>query len=97
MRERYEINAPPLLEVAYLVLGDTVLELMRVEDAASPSLSEWQTGYRMMALEVDDMDKAVEYLSAKGVAITWGPKVLGTSKRAEITDSEGFPIELRQW
>jgi glyoxylase I family protein len=51
----------------------------------------------MMALEVDDMDKALKYLAGKGVGITWGPVILGQSKRAEINDSEGFSIELRQW
>lgn len=51
----------------------------------------------MMALEVDDMDKAVEILTDKGVAITWGPVTLADSKRAEIKDPDGLPIELRQW
>ena len=51
----------------------------------------------MMALEIEDMDKAIEYLAGKGVAVTWGPVTLGTSKRAEIRDLDGFPIELRQW
>jgi glyoxylase I family protein len=97
VKERRRVDASPLEEVAFLVLGDTVLELLRVKDASSPSLDSWHTGYKMMALEVDDMDKAVEYLASKGVGITWGPVILGQSKRAEIHDSEGFPIELRQW
>jgi glyoxylase I family protein len=73
-----------------------VLELLRVKDPSS-SLDSWHARYRMMALEVKDMDKAVEYLASKGVALTWGPAILGKLKRAEINDSEGFPIELRQW
>ncbi len=97
LKERREVDVPPLQEVAFLALGDTVLELLRVKDPSSPSLDSWHAGYRMMALEVDDMDKAVEYLAGKGVAITWGPVTLGKSVRAEIKDSEGFPIELRQW
>jgi glyoxylase I family protein len=97
IRERRKVDASPLEEVAFLVLGDTVLELLRVKDPSSPSLDSWHAGYRMMALEVNDMDKAVEYLAGKGVAITWGPVMLGKSKRAEINDSEGFQIELRQW
>jgi glyoxylase I family protein len=97
VKDRREVDVPPLQEVAFLALGDTVLELLRVKDPSSPSLDSWHAGYRMMALEVDDMDKAVEYLAGKGVAITWGPVTLGKSVRAEIKDSEGFPIELRQW
>lgn len=97
VKQRREVDVPPLQEVAFLELGDTVLELLRVKDPSAPSFDSWHAGYRMMALEVDDMDKAVEYLVIKGVAITWGPMTLGKSKRAEIKDSEGFPIELRQW
>ena len=97
MKQRMTVAAPPLEEIAYLSLGDTVLELMRVKDAVSPPEIPWQTGYRMMALEVEDMDQAVVHLAAKGVAITWGPVTLGRSKRAEIQDNDGNPIELSQW
>jgi glyoxylase I family protein len=51
----------------------------------------------MMVLDVDDMDEAVEYLAGKGVGIAWGPVILGQSERSEINDSQGLPIELRQW
>jgi glyoxylase I family protein len=97
VKQRMPVAAAPLEEIAYLQLGDTVLELMRVADAACVSAEPWAEGYRMMALEVDDMDRALEYLAGKGVAATWGPVTLGTSKRAEIHDADGFPIELRQW
>ncbi len=97
VKERRRVDASPLEEIAFLELGSSVLELLRVENPVLVSSDPWQAGYRMMALEVDDMDKAVEYLTGKGVAITWGPVALGNSKRAEINDSEGFPIELREW
>ena len=97
VKQRLKVAAPPLVEIAYLELGDTVLELMRVPDAACATTEPWSVGYRMMALEVEDMDQAIEYLAGKGVAITWGPVDLGKSKRAEIHDTDGFPIELRQW
>ncbi|MBZ0157711.1 MAG: VOC family protein [Alphaproteobacteria bacterium] len=97
VKSRIPVTAPPLEEVVYLALGDTVLELMRVKDAVVAPAQSWQTGYRMMALEVDDMEKTVAYLTGKGVAITWGPVSLGASKRAEIQDPDGLPIELRQW
>lgn len=97
MKQQMPVSSPPLQEIAYLQLGDTVLELMRVADAAAVSAEPWSVGYRMMALEVEDMDKAIEYLAGKGVPPTWGPVTLGTSKRAEIHDIDGLPIELRQW
>jgi glyoxylase I family protein len=97
VKQQLMVDAPPLEEIAYLSLGDTVLELMRVRDAASPARQPWQTGYRMMALEVGDMDQAVTFLAGKGVAITWGPVTMGRSKRAEIQDPDGNSIELRQW
>ena len=97
VKQRFPVSSPPLEEVAYLQLGDTVLELMLVPDAAYVTPDPWSAGYRLMALEVDDMDKAIEYLAGKGVAVTWGPVTLGPSKRAEIHDVDGFSIELRQW
>jgi glyoxylase I family protein len=97
VKQRVKVQSPPLEEVAYLGLGDTVLELMQVQDAACTPTEPWRTGYRMMALEVEDMDKAIAYLTDKEVAITWGPALLGKSKRAEIQDPDGLSIELRQW
>ncbi len=97
VKQRLKVDAPPLEEIAYLGLGDTVVELMQVKDATLAVVNPWQTGYRMMALEVEDMDQAIAYLAGKGVAVTWGPVALGKSKRAEIKDPDGFPIELRQW
>ena len=94
---RLKIGVPPLEEVAYLKLGDTVLELLRVTDPACATNEPWGIGLRMMALEVADMELALEYLAEQGVPITWGPVDLGSSKRAEIHDIDGLPIELRQW
>ncbi len=97
VKQRMKVDAQPLEEVAYLTLGNTVLELMLVRDAVCASTDPWRVGYRMMALEVEDMDGAIAYLTGKGVAITWGPVTLGKSRRAEIQDPDGLPIELRQW
>lgn len=97
IKDRLKVEAPPLTEVVYLELGGTVLELLGVRDAAIAFANPWQTGYRMMALEVADMDRALDYLAGKGVAVTWGPVTLGSSKRAEIQDPDGLSIELRQW
>ncbi len=97
IRDRREVDAAPLKEVAYLELGGTTLEMMRVPDAETDYSESWRTGYRMMALEVDDMEKSIEYLRTKGVAVTWGPVNLGNSIRAEIKDTDGLSIELREW
>jgi glyoxylase I family protein len=97
VKEQMPVAAAPLQEIAYLQLGDTVLELMRVAEPTVARAEEWSIGYRMMALEVEDMEKAIAYLAGKGVAVTWGPVTLGPSKRAEIRDPDGLSIELRQW
>jgi glyoxylase I family protein len=97
VKEQMPVPVPPLQEIAYLQLGDTVIELMRVQDPAPASAGPWQVGYRMMALEVEDMDKAIAYLADQGVPVTWGPVTLGPSKRAEVQDPDGLSIELRQW
>ncbi len=96
VKMRRKVDNPPLEEVAFLELGGTVLELVSVKNPAPPS-SVPQVGYRMMAIEVEDMDKAVAYLKGKGVEISAPPINLGTSKRGEIKDPDGLIIELRQW
>ena len=63
---------PPLKEIVYLELNGTVVELMSVQNPASLSEEPWQVGYRMIALEVEDMDRAIEYLKGKLVEISWG-------------------------
>ena len=95
--ERQKIDHPPLEEIVYLELGGTVIELMMVGNPASGPADRWRAGYRMMAIEVDDMDRAVGYLQGKGVEISQPPMATGKSKRAEITDPNGLSIELRQW
>jgi len=50
----------------------------------------------MIALEVDDMQKATEYLKTKGVEVVWAPRVRETYSRAEICDSNGLHIEFRE-
>lgn len=97
LRERRKVENPSLEEIAYLDLADTTIELMAVGSASSPSAAPWTAGYRMMAIEVDDMDRVVEYLKSKGVGLSRGPVLMGKSKRAEIKDPNGISIELRQW
>lgn len=95
--DRHEINVPPLREIVYLSLGDTVLELLSVENPVKPPENPWQVGYRMIAVEVEDMEEALAYLAEREVHPTWGPVDLGGAKRAEIADPDGLGVELRQW
>ena len=97
IKQRQRVGMPPLEEVVYLELNGTVIELLSIKDAVPVSPVPWQVGYRMMAIEVEDMDAAVEYLRNKGVEISKAPVTLGKSKRAEIRDPDGLSIELRQW
>ncbi len=96
LKERIKPSSTGIEEIAFLTLGDTMLELLAIKNSAPPPKGP-QVGFRMMAIEVDDMDRAIEYLKGKGVGVSWGPVTLGTSKRAEIRDPDGLSIELRQW
>jgi glyoxylase I family protein len=97
LKSRVAVDAPPLREVVYLTLGDTMLELLRVDDLPAPSYEPWQVGCRGLALEVDDMGAAIEALAEKGVRPVVGPTDLGASLRAEIRDPDGVMVELREW
>ena len=94
--ERSSLGVP--IELVYLDLGGTVVELIAYEGAAvDPAPQTEHLGYRMIALEVDDMQKTTDYLKSKGVDIVWGPRVRETYSRAEICEPNGYRIELRQW
>jgi catechol 2,3-dioxygenase-like lactoylglutathione lyase family enzyme len=86
------------IDLVYLDLGGTVVELISYEGASvDPAPEKEHLGYRMIALEVDDMDKTTDYLGSKGVEIVWGPRVRESYSRAEICDPNGYRIELREW
>ena len=95
--DRSSLGVP--LQLVYLELGGTSVELMAYEGGAvAPAPADEHLGYRMMALEVTDMQSTIDYLTTKGVAITWGPRVReGQYARAEIRDPNGYNIELRHW
>jgi glyoxylase I family protein len=97
IKSRIEVKMPPMKEVIYLELGDTVIEVIRVENPKPKSENHWEVGYRGIALEVEDMAKAVDYLKGKGIAMDREPVDLGDSFRGEIRDPDGLIIELRQW
>jgi len=98
-RDRIErAGSGTALNLVYLDLGGTVVELISYEGVAvEPAPQKEHLGYRMIALEVDDMQKTADYLKEKGVDIVWGPVFRPTYARAEICDPNGYHIELRQW
>jgi len=100
VRGRNRVPQPQnaVLNLVYLDLGGTTVELMSYEGAApSPAPTGLHLGYNLIALEVDDMSKALDYLKGHGVEAVWGPVTLKNAARAEITDPNGYHIELRQW
>jgi glyoxylase I family protein len=87
-----------VLNLVYLDLGGTTVELMSYEGAKpSAAPTGLHLGYNLIALEVEDMTKALDYLKGHGVETVWGPMQLKNAARAEITDPNGYHIELRQW
>ena len=94
--ERSGLGVP--IDLVYLELGGSVVELISYDGVAvDPAPQREHLGYRMIALEVDDMQQAADYLKQKGIDIVWGPRITETYARAEICDPNGFHIELRQW
>lgn len=96
MKERQAIDMPPLRGIAYMTLGDTMVEFLDIADP-EPAPGPWAIGYKSLAIEVENMDEAVAFLKSKGVEIAWGPMDIGGPIRAEIRDPDGLTIELRQW
>jgi len=100
LRRRDRISSTPLgpLDLVYLDLGGTTVELMTYPEATPDSAPSGEhLGYRMIALEVDDMDDALHFLKSKGIEASWGPVKRPTYARAEIRDPDGNAIELRKW
>jgi glyoxylase I family protein len=99
-RDRVERSGAGVpINLTYLELGGTTVELINYEGLdVAPAPTGIHLGYNLIAVEVDDMEKAVEFLKSQGVEVVWGPKIRDKhSARAEITDPNGYHIELRQW
>lgn len=97
-RVRSRDTVPGGLQLVYLDLGGTTVELITFgETTPAPHAQGEHLGYRMMALEVDDLEQALAELKAKGIEPSWGPRHRPSYARAEIRDPDGNSIELRQW
>lgn len=97
IKSRHEMDVPPIKELVFLELGDSVVEIITVDDPTPGNDAPWFVGYRTIALEVDNMQESVDYLQGKGISPSWGPYDLGNSWRAEIRDPDDLIIELREW
>jgi catechol 2,3-dioxygenase-like lactoylglutathione lyase family enzyme len=99
-RDRLERSGAGVpMNLVYLELGGTTVELISYEGARlAPAPTGLHLGYNLMALEVDDMAATLAFLKTRGVEVVWGPMVREQLfARAEITDPNGYHIELRQW
>jgi catechol 2,3-dioxygenase-like lactoylglutathione lyase family enzyme len=99
-RDRIERPGGSALNLVYLGLGGTTVELMSWEGvpvAPQPDPGSEHLGYRMMAVEVEDMKDALAYLANNGIEPVWGPVFRDNYARAEIEDPNGHRIELRHW
>lgn len=97
VHERRRLEGSPIEEIVFIKLNDTMIELLAAKNPAPVSSEPYRVGYQRVALEVEDMDRAIAYLKSKGIEIVRGPVTIGTAKRAEIKDPDGLSIELRQW
>lgn len=95
-RDRIPTTPQGPLELIYLDLGGTTVEVLTYPEASFQAAGEG-LGYRTIALEVTDMDQALAELRAKGIEVVWGPVKRPTYARAEIRDPDGNAIELRHW
>lgn len=97
LTSRRDMDNPPMTELAYLEQSGTKVELIGVQDPGDPAVEKWSSGYRMVAIEVEDMEEALDHLADHGYEPTAGPLDLGSTVRAEIEDPDGLPVELREW
>ena len=79
VRERFEVEAgmgsAQLNEVANLTLEEgAVIELFSAKAGAPPdpeyNAPPFEAGFRLVAIEVEDLDEAVEYLTDKGIEVS---------------------------
>ena len=82
-------------ESAYVGLGDVMLEMSPVRDASGLPAD----GERRLGMTVDDLDKTLADLNAKGIPTEAEPWAARTfwGRQAGIKDPSGYFISLREW
>ena len=73
----------------------TLLEIMPKDDTLRQSRTTWTPGWSHLALRVENIEEAVEYLDTKN--IVWGGEVInaiGGGKVRNAFDSEGNMIQI---
>ena len=93
---RRKPDRPPFDEVAFMELNGTLVEVFAKKDAVPYPSRQWRIGCHRIALEVDDMEETVKYLTEKGVTISQKPAMMGTNNMAEMLDPDGIPVQLVQ-
>ena len=93
---RNKSDSPDIGEFVFIELGGAVMEILVVRNPSPIPKEQWKTGFYRIALEVENMDKALAYLKEKGVTISREPASPEAPRYAAILDPEGHSIELKQ-
>jgi glyoxylase I family protein len=96
IQQKMNPGRPPIEELVFIELGGTMIEIFSVKEPVLLSEEIWQIGCRKFAIEVDDLDKTVDYLQSKGIELSEEIIAVESLKRAEIKDPDGLSIELIQ-
>lgn len=74
---------------------NTLLEIMPKDDTLRQSRTTWTPGWSHLAIRVENIEEAIEYLDTK--KIVWGGEVInaiGGGKVRNAFDSEGNMIQI---
>jgi catechol 2,3-dioxygenase-like lactoylglutathione lyase family enzyme len=80
-------------EVVALVLGRSMIELVRLPETAERSPDAHR---QYLSFSVEDMDAAIDELGRRGITITRGPFAMGEMRVAFATGPDGRLFELMQ-
>ena len=83
--------------IYFVSLGDVQIELFGTGDASAPVGAADSTGFKHLAMLVDDLEAECARLKAAGVTFTTEPTVINDHLRiAFFLDPEGNALELMQ-
>ena len=83
--------------IIFISLGGTQIELFGTGDGQAPTGADGCTGFRHLAMKVDDIDAEYERLKAAGVEFSMVPTTVDAGLRiAFLLDPEGNSLELMQ-